>query len=325
MLLTAPLAAMASFAVLNSLNNIFLPIASGISAATLTMTGVFSGERDKDSLQSLLKISLTESLPLTLLTAIITCMVAPFLVGLFIVENGEAFETAVTALRIYIWYLPLYAINNIFQKYYLGINALNMTYLSSALENLLFVCLLGVILGKVYGETGVWAAFVLAEILTLISFVIIIALRKKAIPKTIDDFLCLPADFRSGKIFTGSAANIREVVNLSEATRLFLLNNNATGREAMLAALFIEEMGSNIIRWGFGDGCKHSIDIFIHKGESLTLRIRDDCASFDPMEWLKIHQGDDKANNIGIRTICSLATKSRYSHTLGLNYLFLRL
>ena len=314
LLITAPLAAMASFAVLNSLNNIFLPIASGISAATLTMTGVFSGERDKDSLQSLLKISLTESLPLTLLTAIITCLFAPFFVSLFIVGDGEVFETAVTALRIYIWYLPLYTINNILQKYYLGINALYMTYISSALENLLFICLLGVILGKVYGETGVWAAFILAEILTLASFVVIIALRKRA--TAIDDFLCLPADFQNGKIFTGSAANMREVINLSEAARMFLSN----AREAMLAALFIEEMGSNIIRWGFGDGRKHSIDIFIHKGESLTLRIRDDCASFDPMEWLKIHQGEDKTSNIGIRTICSLATEARYSRTLGLNY-----
>ena len=102
---------------------------------------------------------------------------------------------------------------------------------------------------------------------------------------------------------------------------MFLLNNNATGREAMLAALCIEEMGSNIIRWGFVDDRKHSIDIFINKGKSLTLRIRDDCASFDPMEWLEIHKGDDKVKNIGIRTVCGLAAESRYSRTLGLNYL----
>jgi len=324
LLITTPLAAMAAFAVLNSLNNIFLPIASGISAATLTMTGVFSGERDKDSLQNLLKISLIESLPLTLLTAIITCMFAPFFAGLFIVGDAEVFETAVTALRIYIWYLPLYAVNNIFQKYYLGVNALSMTYLSSALENLLFVCILGAVLGMLCGEIGIWTAFVLAEILTLASFVIIIALRRKAIPRTINDFLCLPADFQRGKIFTGSAANMSEVVNLSEAARLFLLNNNAAKREAMLTALCIEEMGSNIIRWGFGDARKHSIDIFINKDKSLTLRIRDDCAPFDPMEWLKIHQGDDKLKNVGIRIICRLTTEARYARTLGLNYLILR-
>lgn len=36
--------------------------------------------------------------------------------------------------------------------------------------------------------------------------------------------------------------------NLSEAARLFLLNNDATEREAMPVALSIKEMGSNIIR-----------------------------------------------------------------------------
>ena len=54
-----------------------------------------------------------------------------------------------------------------------------MTYMSSFLENLLFVCLLGLIFGMVYGDIEVWTAFVLSEILTIASFVIIIALRKK--------------------------------------------------------------------------------------------------------------------------------------------------
>ena len=325
LLVIAPLTAMASFAVLNSLNNIFLPIAGGISATTLTMSGVFFGEKDKDSLRGLLKISLVESLPVTLLMAGITYLAAPILVGLFMADDGEAFETAVAALRIYIWYLPLFAINNIFQKYYLGVNTLSLTYLSSALENLLFVCLLGTILGLIYGETGVWMAFALAEMLALFGLVVIIALRKKAIPRTLDDFLCLPATFQQGKMFTGSATNMEEVGQLSETARLFLLSCGAHRREAMLVALFIEEMGRNIICWGFGDGRKHSIDVLVRKDESLTLRIRDDCAPFDPVEWLKIHQGEDKLKNIGIRMICSLATEARYARTLGLNYLFLSL
>ena len=307
LLIVAPLTAMASFAVLNSLNYIFLPIAGGFSATTLTMSGVFFGEKDKDSLRGLLKISLAESLPITLLTATITFLAAPILVRLFMNGEGEALETTIAALRIYIWYLPLFAINNIFQKYYLGVNALSLTYL-----------------GLIYGETGVWAAFVFAEILAIFGLVLIIALRKKAIPRTPDDFLCLPTNFQRGKIFTGSATNMNEVINLSEATRLFLLSNGVSKREAMLVALSIEEMGKNIIRWGFGDGRKHSIDILVRKDESLTLRLRDDCAPFDPVEWLKIHQDNDKLKNIGIRMICNLATEARYSRTLGLNYLFLR-
>lgn len=324
LLIVAPLTAMASFAVLNSLNYIFLPIAGGLSATTLTMSGVFFGEKDKDSLRGLLKISLAESLPITLLTATITFLTAPILVRLFMNDAGEALETTVAALRIYIWYLPLFAINNIFQKYYLGVNALSLTYLSSAMENLLFVCLLGTIFGLLYGETGVWTAFVFAEILAIFGLVLIIALQKKAIPRTLDDFLQLPTNFQRGKIFTGSATNMNEVINLSEATRLFLLSNGVSKREAMLVALSIEEMGKNIIRWGGGDGRKHSIDILVRKDESLTLRIRDDCAPFDPVEWLKIHQDNDKLKNIGIRMICNLATEARYSRTLGLNYLFLR-
>ena len=99
LLIVAPLTAMASFAVLNSLNYIFLPIAGGLSATTLTMSGVFFGEKDKDSLRGLLKISLAESLPITLLTATITFLTAPILVRLFMNDAGEALETTVAALR----------------------------------------------------------------------------------------------------------------------------------------------------------------------------------------------------------------------------------
>ena len=120
LLMTTHLTAIASFAVLNSLNNIF----------ALTMSGVFSGERDKDSLQSLLKISLIESLLITLLTAVITCWAAPFFVSLFIVEDVKVFTAAVTALRIYIWYLPLYAISEIL-------------FASQCPENDLYVIILG--------------------------------------------------------------------------------------------------------------------------------------------------------------------------------------
>ncbi|MBR2214802.1 MAG: ATP-binding protein [Selenomonadaceae bacterium] len=321
LLMTTPLAA---FAVLNSLNNVFMPIASGISTATLTMAGVFSGERDRDSLRSLLKISFRESLPLTVCTAIVTCLAAPWLVSLFMDSGGEAFDMTVTALRIYVWYLPLYTLNNVCQKYYLGVNALSMTYLLSALENLLFVCLLAAVFAEVYGVTGVWSAFAAAEILALLSVAVIVALKKRAIPRGIDDFLCLPPNFQQGKIFIGSATNMEEVVKLSEAARLFLLREEAAGREAMLTALAIEEMGGNIIRWGFGDGLKHSIDIFICKDKNLTLRIRDDGAAFDPTKWLSLHQDNNPIKNIGIRAVCGFAAEVRYSRTLGLNYLFLR-
>ncbi|MBR3458871.1 MAG: ATP-binding protein, partial [Selenomonadaceae bacterium] len=122
-----------------------------------------------------------------------------------------------------------------------------------------------------------------------------------------------------------SVGSMEEVMEASEAARRFLLEQGETEKRAMLMALFIEEMGGNIIRWGFVDGKRHRIDIRVAKGDGWTMRIRDDCRRFNPKDWLALHSSEDKTRNIGIRAVCAMAKDVRYANTLGLNYLFVEL
>lgn len=324
LLLVAPSAAIAAFADINSLNNVFNPIVMGLSAATMTMAGVFAGEADEQSLRRLLRVALKNVLQITVLTAAVSFAAAPLLISLFVSEEDPAFGVAVRALSIYVWYLPIYAVNNALQKYYLSVNAMFMTYLTSALDNLIFICLLAMALGHVFGAEGVWFAFILAEILTLLTLVAVISLRLKRLPRSLDDFLCLPQSIAVREpSFSRSASGLNEILEISEAARRFMLSEGAAEREAALMALAIEEMGVNIIRWGFNDGKKHSIDVLLVRDAAWKLRIRDDCAPFDPKAWLDIHRDADPQKNIGIRTICGLAEDVRYVSTLGMNYLFI--
>ncbi|MDO4893462.1 MAG: hypothetical protein Q3989_09195, partial [Eubacteriales bacterium] len=50
-----------------------------------------------------------------------------------------------------------------------------------------------------------------------------------------------------------------------------------------------------------------------------TLRMRDNCKRFDPTEWIKLHETDDKTKNIGIRMVCGMAKKVEYLSTMDLN------
>lgn len=318
--------AIAAFADINALNNIFNPIVSGVSATVLTMAGVFSGEKDKESLGSLLRLSVREALLVEGLVALAAFLAAPLLIGIFVSDGHEAFSVAVTALRIYILYLPLYGINNLLQKYYLGVQAMKMTYITSALDNLVYICLLAVVLGNAFGAVGIWCAFPLAELLTLLTLFLVIARQKKGWPKGIGDFMCLPASLaQEVTACSYSAGSMEEVTEASEAARRFLLEQGETKKRAMLMALFIEEMGGNIIRWGFVDGKRHCIDIRVAKGERWILRIRDDCRRFNPRDWLALHSSEDRTRNIGIRAVCAMAKDVRYANTLGLNYLFVEL
>ena len=324
LLLKAEAVAVAAFADINALNNVFNPIIIGVGEATLAMAGVFAGERDRHSINRLFRMSVSHGFCVMAGTAALAFLAAPFLIRLFVSEGGEAYDVAVLALRVYVLYLPAYGINQVLQKYYIGVNSMKMTYLSSVLDNVLFICPLAILLGNLFGAEGVWAAFPLAEVLTLLATALAVALLRGKMPRQSEDFLCLPQGFGEEACFSKSARSMEEVVCASEEARQFLLSQGASPREANLMALAVEEMGGNIIRWGFGDGKPHSIDLRIVKEEAWAMRIRDDCAPFDPQEWLKLHQGGDPMKNIGIRTICAMAKDVRHANTLGLNYLFIR-
>ena len=49
------------------------------------------------------------------------------------------------------------------------------------------------------------------------------------------------------------------------------------------------------------------------------LRMRDNCPKFDPTEWLKLHENEDKTRNIGIRMVCGMAKDIKYLSTMELN------
>ena len=319
-----PSVAVAAFADINVVNNIIMPIIMGASSATLTMSGVFAGERDRHSLQLLLRTAIKIGVLVAFLAAICVFAAAPFLIDILVPEDNEVAAIAIHALRIYIWSIPFFALNNLLQKYYLGINAMKMTYLTSALDNLVFICLFAVILGYFFGADGVWFSFILAEIATTAALFCIIARQKGSFPRCIDDLLCLPKNFAASfveKVYNISADSMQKILEISEEAMQLLLYYKAPPKEAMVVALTIEEVGKNIIQWGMSD----NINIRIVKDDVWILRIRDNGKHFNPKEWLKIHQQDDPLKNIGIRMICRLASNLRYSRILDFNYLIIRL
>lgn len=317
--------ALAAYADINALYNLFIPFVIGISSSCLSVAGVFFGERDRASLDILLRHAVIRALKVSTLIALICAVGAPWLIMLFASPSDMGYSTAVHALRIYAWFYPLYALNKVLQSFYIGCNAVRMAYFVSTLENLLFITLSVVVLGRWLGADGVWFGFVVGEALTLICTALAVGRAKRHMPRSINDYIYLPEYFDEAakSTFSQSATTMDEVLEISRSAQQFMLEHGADKLHAMLVSLSIEEMGGNIIRWGFTDGKRHHIDIRLVCSRGWTLRIRDDCARFDPVKWLKLHNDEDKTRNIGIRTVCALASDVRYTSPLGLNYLFI--
>ena len=93
-----------------------------------------------------------------------------------------------------------------------------------------------------------------------------------------------------------------------------------------MCSLGVEELGKNIVEWGF-EGCrKPVISIYAYyKQDAWTLRIRDNCRPFNPAKWLEGLQGDRMDGKLGIRLIMGMAQDVNYVNALKINNLVIRI
>ena len=93
----------------------------------------------------------------------------------------------------------------------------------------------------------------------------------------------------------------------------------------MLIGLSVEEMGLNIIRYGFSDNRRtHFLNIrAVVRDSRCVIQFRDNCVSFDPTNYLELHRNNDPVSHFGIRMIMASVKDAIYVNTFGLNNLTL--
>ena len=108
------------------------------------------------------------------------------------------------------------------------------------------------------------------------------------------------------------------------------LQKNIDARRAYYTGLCTEEMAGNIVTHGFAiDRKKHSVDIRLTcKEEEIVLRMRDDCAAFNPSQHARILDSgnrEERFKDFGIRMVYSLAREVNYQNLLDQNVLTINL
>ncbi len=93
----------------------------------------------------------------------------------------------------------------------------------------------------------------------------------------------------------------------------------------MRIGLCVEEIAINVIKHGFsGSGGSGDVDMrLVENDDKTVLRFRDNCLSFDPTDYLKLHRDDDPVSHIGLRMTMGIVREADYVNTLGLNNLTL--
>ena len=317
----------AAFSIMVTLQSIYNSVSMGLASTTQTAVSAFVKEEDETSLTDLLRISLSYGLIIEIALMAIVYLTAPLVTCLFVADRSSAdYSITVSALKLFAFSIPFYNINSTLQKFYQGTGQFIYTYLYSLLNNFIFLVGGAYVLGGAIGTDGIWLAFTVTEVCTILVVLLVTWIKSRRVTFSLRDLMYLPADFGrfEDEGICGSASSMDEITTFSEKLHHYCLSRGAGSKFALLIALTAEEMGGNVIRWGFKGKNGHLDMRLVRKGNSWILRIRDDCPQFNPAQWLKIHQPEDPSQNIGIRMIFSMADDLQYINLLGMNQLILQ-
>ncbi len=306
-------------------NSFFGAFIMGFAQASVPLVGMFYGEEDRNALKDTLKTTLKIGLCINGLVAVVLLFAAPVFVNLMSVTDAAIRDMSITAVRFFAVGMPLALINMALMSYYQSTRNTGLAIMICILQSLVYIVTLAVVLIHPLGAMGVWIAFLGAEIFTILTTLLVIAVQNKRVPKNIEDIIqikdgfgCDPKD----RLDLSIGNSMDELMMVSEGIHKFGKGRNISQKLLNELSLCIEEMGGNVIRHAFKPGEKKWFDVMLlDKEDSLIIRLRDNGAPFDPTKYAAEEQ--DLDDRFGIRLIQGTADNMEYKRALDLNNLII--
>ena len=190
------------------------------------------------------------------------------------------------------------------------------------------VVLFSFLLIPAMGMNGLYVANILNGVFCAAVITALAWLEKKRFPRSVEDLMAVPDSFGVGedRRMDITVRSMEQVVRIAEQVQRFCLQKNIDARRAYYTGLCTEEMAGNIVTHGFAiDRKKHSVDIRLTcKEEEIVLRMRDDCAAFNPSQYARILDSgnrEERFKDFGICMVYSLAREVNYQNLLDQNVL----
>ena len=319
--------AVAAYSAIYTASIFCMTFGTGIGQSTSVITGVLAGEKDDGSIRLLMREAIRISVIMNGLLTVVMIAAASPIMSVLLRGDTAIHDTAAFGFRLYAISITVYAINVTMRSYYQAMHKTRLAYPYVLLDNFLCTVLAAVIFSGIFGLGGVWISFLIGEAGTLAIFVLV-SLLNGTKGSLLYRMLDIKPSFTEGidAFMTWSIASKEEVSKVSEGVHAFLISNGSGKREAFLYSLAVEEMGLNVIEYGFADGKTHSIDVKAIKQNGIWLiRMRDDCLLFDPVCYMEGFKAESPEDHIGIRMISGMAKRMEYVSTLKMNNLVIEM
>ena len=327
MILTiASIQMIAGYTAIMSAMALAMSIGIALAATVAMLTGVFAGEKDRHGLVDMMGLSVRYSIIFCGICSAVFIIFAGPIISLFFKGDVSVFDDAVLGLRIVVLSAILFSVNFCVRSYYQAMK------IRIAIPYAVFNCLISTVaiafvLSRIMGVMGIWLAYPLGELLTLIVFGAYALRKTSGSGHNIRERLMLiPDDYYSDtEPLEIPVSSLDEAVHASEQVGRYMEENGSAKKTAMFAALAVEELAGNVILHGFNDGKPHMLLVSLKKDDDAwILRTRDNCRQFDPEAYVKGITSAEDSSHYGIRMIYGLADEVKYLNTLNLNNLIVR-
>lgn len=252
-------------------------VMDGVGMALQPLIGTYFGERNHTLIRRVMKSGIKAAIIEGLIATIFIWIFAKQFCFLFGITGGDTLAPSIAALRIVAAGFTFCSLVSLTTSYYMLIDRIRMATLIACLQNGLLYILLPRLGSTVFGFNGMWAGFVIAPILTLLTAYAYIYIRfgKDSFPfllKNMDSEIVVLDD-----VLTPETAEL-----LSKKVKESFLSHNCSKETANRAALFVEEIGLTILE----ENKKHKKPILIEyslffEDESVAIIERDSGEIFD--------------------------------------------
>lgn len=321
---------LSAFAANDALLRLFWAVPFGMVAVGRMAFSVSVGEEDREALKAVMRAVMRRYVPLMVLVSASVILLAHPLTRLYYRNTSDpVYAMTVLGFRILPAAMPISVFTLNYACYGQTSGKLRLVHLLSLMNGLLSVVILSALLLPSMGMAGVDTAHVLSGVLQIIIILVYACIKKRGLPRSLDDLMAFPPDFGvpESEWMNLTVRTMEDVISVSRTLEHFCLSRGTDRRRSCFAALAMEEMAGNIVRHGFSgsNSWQEAVIRVTRKGNDLILRIRDNGRYFDPVERLQMMDPEDRVSNVGLRLARRCASEMQYQSILGLNVLTLRI
>ena len=316
---------MAAFAAIMTFGGLFYATVAGVAASSRMLASIYTGEEDRAGLVMIMKTALTKGMALAIAVDLVFIAMAVPLTNIFYQDTTtEVYRLTVWGFRLFPISMPLACFCLIFCNLFQCTKKITLVNVISVFDGLAGTVLTAVIMLPLLGGMGIWVTQIINGIYPILIIIIHAFIVNRRFALDTESLMTLPKGFgvsEENRIDL-TIHGAEDVVHTSEKIIVFCKEHNVSPNRTYCAGLCMEEMAGNVVKHGFSDQKKHSIDVrVVLKGDELVLRLRDDCKPFDPKERAELFTPEDVTHNIGLRMVSRIAKSMNYQNMLGLNVL----